>query len=89
MFKGLFEEKTEIESVCHLYDVELTIYQNEIIKRDWDGTPIIREVEPKGMKLYGSNGDTKIIVSITGDFEATFQFDGDWAEYSEEECGEE
>lgn len=71
--KGLFEEKTKIESVCHLNDVELTIYQDEIIKRNWDGIPIIREVKSKGMKLYGSNDDTKIIVNITGDFRVTVE----------------
>ena len=75
MLKGLFEEKTEIESVCHFDDIELTIYQNEIIKRNWDGTPIVREVKTKGMKLYGSNGDTKIIVNITGDFKVAIQID--------------
>lgn len=73
MLKGLFEEKTEIKSVCHLNDVELEIYQDEIIKRSWDGTPIIREIKSKGMKLYGSNGDTEIIVDITGDFEVAIQ----------------
>ena len=73
--KGSFEEKTEIESMCHLNDVDLIIYQDEIIKRNWDGTPIVREVKSKGMKLYGSNGDTKIIVYITGDFKVSIQID--------------
>lgn len=75
MLKGVFEEKTKIESVCHLNDVELTLYQDEIIKRDWDGIPIIREFKSKGIKLYGSNDDTKITINITGDFEVGIQFD--------------
>lgn len=75
MEKGLFEEKTEIESVCHLDDVELTIYQDEIIKRNWDGTPIVRDIKSKGVKLHGNNGETKIIVNITGDFKVTIQMD--------------
>lgn len=73
--KGLFEEKTQIKSVCHLNDVELEIYQDEIIKRDWDGNPIVKEVKSKGIKLYGNNGDTKIIVNITGDFKVAIQID--------------
>lgn len=75
MLEGVFEEKTKIESVCHLNDVELTLYQDEIIKRDWDGIPIIREFKSKGIKLYGSNDDTKITINITGDFEVGIQFD--------------
>ena len=70
---GRFKEKTEIKSVCHLNDVELIIYQDEIIKREWDGTPISREVKSKGIKLYGSNDDTKIIINITGDFKVAIQ----------------
>lgn len=65
---GRFKEKTEIKSVCHLNDVELIIYQDEIIKCNWDGTPIGREVKSNGIKLYGSNDNTKIIINITGDF---------------------
>ena len=75
MEKGLFEEKTEIKSVCHLNDVELTIYEDEIVKRNWDGIPIVREFKSKGIKLYGSNDDTKIIINITGDFKVGIQFD--------------
>lgn len=75
MLEGLFEEKTEIESVCHLNDVEFTLYQDEIIKRGWDGIPIIRELKSKGIKLYGSNDDTKITINITGDFKVGIQFD--------------
>ena len=75
MEKGVFEEKTEIESVCHLNDVEFTLYQDEIIKRGWDGIPIIRELKSKGIKLYGSNDDTKITINITGDFKVGIQFD--------------
>lgn len=75
MLKGLFEEKTEIESVCHLNDVELEIYQDEIIRRDWDGNPIVKDIKSKGIKLYGSNSDTKIIVNITGDFKVAIQID--------------
>ncbi len=75
MLSGLFEEKTEIESVCHLDDVELVIYQDEIIKRNWDGTPIVKDIKSKGIKLHGSNGETKIIVNITGDFKVTIQID--------------
>ena len=75
MLKGLFEEKTEIKSVCHLDDVELAIYQDEIVKRDWDGNPIVKDVKSKGIKLHGSNGDTKIIVNITGDYKVAIQID--------------
>lgn len=75
MLSGLFEEKTEIESVCHLDDVELVIYQDKIIKRNWDGTPIVKDIKSKGIKLHGSNGETKIIVNITGNFKVTIQID--------------
>lgn len=75
MLNGLFEEKTEIKSVCHLDDVELAIYQDEIIKRNWDGAPIVKDIKSKGIKLYGGNGETKIIVNITGDFKVTIQID--------------
>lgn len=75
MLNELFEEKTEIQSICHLNDVELTIYQDEIIKRTWDGIPIIKDVKSKKIKLYGINGNKKIIVGITGDFEIAIHID--------------
>ena len=75
MLNKLFEEKTEIESMCHLNDVELTLYQDEIIKRDWDGTPIIRDAKSKKIKLYGIDGNKKIIIDITGDFEVAIHID--------------
>lgn len=77
MLNGLFEEKTEIKSVCHLDDVELVIYQDEIIKRNGDGTPIVKDIKSKGIKIHGSNGETKIIVNITGNFKVTIQTDMD------------
>lgn len=77
MLNGLYEEKTEIESVCHLDDVELVIYQDEVIKRNWDGTPIVKDIKTKGMKIHGSNSETEIIVNITGDFKVTIQTDMD------------
>lgn len=75
MLEGLYQEKTEIESSCHLNDVEFTLYQDEIIKRGWNGIPIIKELKSKGIKLYGSNDDTKITINITGDFKVGIQFD--------------
>ena len=75
MLNELFEEKTEIHSTCHLNDVELTIFQDEIIKRTWDGIPIIKNVKSKKIKLYGTDGNNKIIVDITGDFKIAIHID--------------
>lgn len=74
MLNRLFE-KTEIEPVCHLNDVKLIIYQDEITERNWDGTSIVKDIKSKGIKLYGNNDDTKIIVNITGNFKVAIQID--------------
>lgn len=63
-----FTDETLENSKFHLDDVDVQINKNYITKFDKFHKPIERVLQSKDMQITGLNGDTKVTVTIEGNF---------------------
>jgi hypothetical protein len=63
-----FTDETLGNSEFHLDDVDVQINKNYITKFDKFRRPVERVLKSRSMQIIGFNGDTKVTITIDGNF---------------------